>query len=696
MFKKYLILLFCAVCTIQAWDDRDEVIEISPLTNQVHQRFYFIARLEKTIQELFHLHTDHHLHLPHATISFFKTVPGFENMHILECVKGIIKEKNLSPLFACWQTIVTYKYIDDDELTNEFSQLIYLILQQLIIAKKINTQTLESLSNREIINPESITHQVSFRFYLLKRLTKTRENRSLIEQPIVLPEYLHFAHEKTFNCYQKILETQSIKPLLDLFEIIEQYRYINNSSFIQEFLQLIFVTEVCIREQNSDLPIDPHSFEHIASLTATELLEAIDIELSKQDQNKREAYILLEENFDFSPNHFAHYVYRRFYFIQRLERIISLFKEVERNLKSDLFDFDESFAFKHTRIQESIRTMQREHSLKPLFAVWDDFVTYKSIEDQLFVEEFTKEIFVLSRNMLLCTGVCARHLPQLRTTIGLPAQKLLDIIDLYLEQFMEHTATETPYHLQTTITPLRVPDLQTNVHINDVILRFYHIQRLGIIFWLLNEIQEKSIPVKLTYSKTLHGVLIDSKYEFTHEHIVSMIKIIEQTDSIEPLMGLLQGIQHYKYIDDQIFTREYLLLTLITLQHLKINYRNIHLPILSNSDNRTSNDDSIPLDRILDALDLLAKELPELLEKYELQGTLPWTDWFKKYWWMPAIIGGGLALKIYLTLHHPQLLTNNPKSSDTKPMHHTTPVPRISSRPKPKLTKPPANNSDSE
>ena len=61
--------------------------------------------------------------------------------------------------------------------------------------------------------------------------------------------------------------------------------------------------------------------------------------------------------------------------------------------------------------------------------VWDDFITYKSIDDQLLVEEFTKEIFIISRNILYST-LSTQQKELLDKRFILSAYQLLDVIDM--------------------------------------------------------------------------------------------------------------------------------------------------------------------------------------------------------------------------------------------------------------------------
>jgi len=672
----YKIPFLCALAplifTSQSWTkNTQETIEISELTDQVHARFYFIERLTKTMQSLYRLHTDCKLEIPTEVIANLKKLKPFENSLVQKYCNDVITTKSLQPLFVCWEQIITYKHIEDPLLSIEFSQLVHTLIHKLVVhSKSPEIVPLKELP-QEAEGPLISTHHVSFRFYLLKRLTHIPELCNVHQNEILrsLPMDLVFIHPRAIECYAHMQKSLSIKPVEKLFEEVQQYRFIDDTLLIHEFLQLIFITLATIKQEHHNAPKLPHSFEHVTSFSLTELLEAIDIEINEikhiSESKAKSVPLFIEEIFDFSPNCFANYVYRRYYFIHRLERIMGLFQEINRSMQlnspSDsfhppacpqscfdpktLFDFQNSFPFKHSKIKESIHNMEHAHNLKPLFSVWDEFITYKSIEDQLFVEEFTKEIFVISRNVLICTGICSRNLPSLRSTIGLAADQLLDVIDMYVEQFLENKPEYNSANLETTLNPIRMPDLHQSVHIDDVVLRYYHIQRLGVVFWLLNQIRAKAIPIQFSYTTTPEGVLIDSKHLFKHEYLVSCIKVMEQTNSIEPLMGLMQGVQRYKYIDEERFRREFLTLLLVTFQHLELRNPGIRL-----TQKTSSFSDDIPLERILDALDLIAQELPALLEKYEFHSPYTWQEWLRKYWWAPAIIAGTITFKVMMML----------------------------------------------
>lgn len=671
------IICFLLIFTLQTHPQNiSETIEISELTNQVHARYYFIQRLTKTIQSFYRLHTDCKIEIPQQIIDSLKKLRPFENQLIQNCCNEVIATKSLQPIFACWQNIITYKYIENSSLTIEFSQFIHTLIHKLVLhTKSPEILHLKQLSP-DIDDSQISTHQVCFRFYLLKRLTHLPALFKLHHDDVLenLPKDLIFTHPRIVESYGIMQTSLSIQPVEKLFEEIEQYKFIDDTVFIHEFLRLAFITLTVIWQDQEAHPF-MHSFEHVFSFSITELLEAIDIEIKNIDylaqHTIKNIQLVIEEIFDYSPNSFANYIYRRYYFIQRLERIMGLFQEINRSINNHshppfipetIFNFQNSFTFKHNKIKESINNMQHEQNLKPLFSVWNDFITYKSIEDQLYIEEFTKEIFVISRNILACTGICEHQLPLLRTTIGLPAHQLLDVIDMYIDQFLEQKPEYNSTNLATILIPIRMPDLHQTVHIDDVVFRYYHIQRLGVIFWLLNQIRAKSIPIHFSYTLDQEEIIINEKHHFSHEYIVSCIKVMEQTNSIEPLMGVMQGVQRYKFIDNEQFSREYLTLLLVTFEHLELKPQRIRAPL-----NQSSRYDDIPLERILDALDIIAQELPELLEKYEFNAPSTWKDWLKNHWWAPAIIVGSITFKILMMLNRSGFWAKHPEKNKLRP-----------------------------
>ncbi len=207
----YTITLLCAIAPLifisQSWSQNtQEIIEISELTDQVNARFYFIERLTKTIQSIYRLHTVCKLEIPKEIIASLKKLKPFENPLVQKYFNDVITTKSLQPLFVCWQQIITYKHIDDPLLSTEFSQLIHTLIHKLVLhTKSPEILHLKQLP-QDVEGPLISTHHVSFRFYLLKRLTHVPKQFNVHHNEILqnLPMDLIFIHPRTAECYENM------------------------------------------------------------------------------------------------------------------------------------------------------------------------------------------------------------------------------------------------------------------------------------------------------------------------------------------------------------------------------------------------------------------------------------------------------------------------------------------------------------
>jgi hypothetical protein len=57
---------------------------------------------------------------------------------------------------------------------------------------------------------------------------------------------------------------------------------------------------------------------------------------------------------------------------------------------------------------------------------------------------------------------------------------------------------------------------------------------------------------------------------------------------------------------------------------------------------------TLPIPEMLNSLDSLVEDLIEIIEKYELDTAMSWTQWFKKYWWVPPVIISSLVINFLL------------------------------------------------
>lgn len=368
---------------------------------------------------------------------------------------------------------------------------------------------------------------------------------------------------------------------------------------------------------------------------------------------------------------FCNYVYRRYYFVKRLQNTMLLFLDIEDGINKNrykplqldgLFDFASSLSFRDSRIKKSVDVMQRKRSLKPLFMIWEEFIGYKSIKDQIFVEEFTKEVFIISRNMLITLAAHDEFVvvPPVRTTCS--AEQLLNDID-FMTEMINKIENQEPLFVSQAQENLRDVDLHAFAHIDDVMMRYYIIKRLKRACANMQTMPYKQSPE----SKDI---------VWHHPLIVSCKHVMEQSQSIDPLISLWNDVLQYKHVQDDLFMHEFVQLILVT-----------HIDIFSHYAQKQPNKDPIataitiyqvidklPLQEILEAIDIITHDLPPLLEKYEFDSDISWSAWFRKYWWAPPLIISTIGIHILINWETKKLLSEiQPPAQTSKPASLTTP-----------------------
>lgn len=364
---------------------------------------------------------------------------------------------------------------------------------------------------------------------------------------------------------------------------------------------------------------------------------------------------------------FSNYVYRRYYFVKRLQNTMLLFLDIENRITKHgyqpvqldgLFTFTDDVSFKDNRVQRSVDVMQKKRSLKPLFMIWEDFTGYKSIKDQIFVEEFTKEVFIISRNMLITLAANDEFviIPPVRAHAT--CDMLLDDIDAMTE-YIYAIYNNKP---RKSVQLKRDVDLHTFAHVDDVLKRFYVIKRLQVACNQLN-----ALPYSAHY---LTGKAFSRAWK--HAIILSCSRIMAQTESLDPLLELWEDVLQYKYIQDELFMHEFTQLVLCTYADLSAYYAHATQKDPSNTAFELYHlIDTLPLNEILDVIDIIAHDLPPLLEKYEFDSNITWRDWLRKYWWAPPLIVATLAVRILLTIETKYIFTGPTPPPELPPVKPT-------------------------
>lgn len=352
---------------------------------------------------------------------------------------------------------------------------------------------------------------------------------------------------------------------------------------------------------------------------------------------------IVTEEFGISPAAFTNYVFRRFYFIRRLENAIEV-----------LFQYNKNRASNFTPDNHHLYTGQRARgrSLRPLFMVWGDFISYKDLLDQVLVEDFTKEVFVVSSSYFDAYEV---DNPSLNYSA--------------VENFILRSSKETNQDDETSSlvlfegeSPLqeevsldeitRVADLAPFICVDEVVERFYHIQRTKQAFQALRKLESVGlVRIPSSYHRE-ENFLSYAGQQYHDATVITTIQLLCTKGNILPLTSLWASLSRYKLVRNREVMQEFSVL-LVTL--LKLSAANLKGEEEQDLDQEyvlkdmTGGLENMPLEEVLDILDILVDELPQFLEKYEFDSDLTWRTWGKKYGIVASVAAIALGIRIYLT-----------------------------------------------
>lgn len=346
---------------------------------------------------------------------------------------------------------------------------------------------------------------------------------------------------------------------------------------------------------------------------------------------------------------FTEMVYKRYYFIERLVRSVDFIKTCTVNEQVIIEVKHDLSRFKNTAIKESIKRMADCKNLYPIEMTWTEFTSFKLLEDESYLDDFTKLILIISEKILL------QILPRLSIP---PASEIeeackdglcanlcdrLHYIDLIYTTlcFLNKEPQKKPF-----ISIEKVYSSYTE----SVTKRFYYLHRLAKSVSII--LNDQTSPHKYFYS--CKPTILDSHIVFTHISIHDTIKEMENNLTVKPLDTLWQEFIHYKYIEDELLILELAKLLFILNKNRIFNtYTDIKksdtLQKLIDFYNKL---ESLPLEDVLEALDILTNEFPAINEKFEINSNMSWKNWLKKYWWAPPLIFSTFFIKSLITLKH--------------------------------------------
>ena len=389
---------------------------------------------------------------------------------------------------------------------------------------------------------------------------------------------------------------------------------------------------------------------------------------------------------------FAELVHNRFYYIKRLELVMPLL--LKHTAKSPLLiqqaflEFQKKLFFNSPIICQIVNDICASHDVQEVGALWEMFCHYRYVDDTLFLKEFIRIIALISLvlvvhdvsydfisvkgllslyqetkelsldSLVCCIHACSDYLCS-KKGLDLQEKKYADVWDICNMIKKEEDAF------------LQSKSLLLNIDL--IAERFYFVQRMDIAMHMLKMYADKGAFLSKEILKK--GSLRKSEHALVAQ-VYDMIYVDKHIDSVFTLWELVKA---YEYIEDQLLVQEFARLVLSLYKDLCMNCLNDDIKSLSCynentvvslqkdpflKDQKTVLEyivtlyqiiDRLPLNEILDAIDVLARELPLLIQHAELSAVVSWKQWLKKYWWIPPFVIAALGFKFLKRLAYGRL-----------------------------------------
>lgn len=255
------------------------------------------------------------------------------------------------------------------------------------------------------------------------------------------------------ECVQKMSERQTLDPFRILWEQFLSYKFIDKQEFARETLILLlslykdllagFMSDMVVLRSNqpelSKLLAQHHTIGDIDPVMNTHDIYDSFMSIVTLIESTNTCDFVINNNM-------------RFYHIQRLLRPMYILSRYQYNIK----EFGSICTqFKHDRIRQCALLLEGASSIKPLFKLWQCFVSYDFIEDDDMLQEFIHLIICVYSHLEiedkgqkipffpdLSKASALYKKPDAQTVIqiyqvlhSIPILALLDLLDDVVDQF---------------------------------------------------------------------------------------------------------------------------------------------------------------------------------------------------------------------------------------------------------------------
>lgn len=563
MMKSVVLILFSfftftVAYSCSVWIDREEYEKPSLLTENIHKHWYIIKRLEKAINFISQ-EKNIRKYIVKSVLASDLFLKEFTHEKLIHCLEKINQDGNLVELINLYARFYHFNNVGDMCLQRELVKLTFFLIKEITFLKKqqyeidmpltkMNTTedylygieyffdilqgkknnffgketSLSPVNLQLIMTNFFIENRISIYCSLFRSLSMDGITHSLLL--LQKKNGLTFSKEYVQYFFEKIIKTKHFDFIIFIYQKIMNYSFCHDPIMIKEFLELMLVCLVTkkiadqknypnhlnllsdfitkIRDCSLIFLLD--QIDYIISLNEEKLVNHLNIIVNKKNN-------LLEEKsksvwdccyeFGLNENEFVHLIMKRYYYIQRFMRLFCL----------------DSYLFEQTQANNYLSNPT--YITKPLFLVWHDFILFRSLQDQVFIENFTKDIFVIVKEEKVPISKKYLH------TLALPIRMSLEKKTICFEKYSS------------------ISEFEHSLSINEVSNYFYLTERLRYVHKVLKILVEKKI-----YK--------NNSTNYSHSMINSYLLQMKKNKTYKPLIILLDKLFEYQFIHDELFMHE--------------------------------------------------------------------------------------------------------------------------------------------
>ena len=130
-----------------------------------------------------------------------------------------------------------------------------------------------------------------------------------------------------------------------------------------------------------------------------------------------------------------------------------------------------------------------------------------------------------------------------------------------------------------------------------------------------------------------------------------MVHLMHMNESVRYLFDVWKSLYSYRHLDNKEVVREFVCVIVYMIEDvIKRDFISHYDTMPSDIKERLHRGlEDLPLEDVLDILDILVEEIPEFIEEYKLDSEMTWNDWLKKYWLVAPVAFAAICLKAYLS-----------------------------------------------